>query len=69
VTLLPLMDAVAAMCMRLILGCGSLDVAIRVWEVCHVRRLLSGRMLLCKSGTSAELRLAGVAMLIEPDWK
>ncbi len=37
----------------------------------YVRRLLSGRMLLCKSRTSAELKLAGVARLIRfwPDWK
>jgi hypothetical protein len=30
----------------------------------YVRRMLSVRMLLCKIGISAELRLAGVARLI-----
>jgi hypothetical protein len=63
------MDTVAAMCMRLTSGCGSLDVASRAWVVCQSRRLLTGRMLLCMSGASVELRLAGVARLIGLDWK
>jgi hypothetical protein len=36
-------------------GCGSLDVASHAWVICHVRRLLSGKMLLGMSRASAEL--------------
>ncbi len=60
--------------------CGSnvYEVNLWLWQfgcgkpclgVCHVRRLQTGRMLLCKSGTSAELILAGVARLIRPNFK
>ena len=69
VTLLQQMDAVAAMCMRSIRGCGSLDVGSRTWVVCQWRRLLTGTFLLCRRGASAELRLAGVARPIGPDLK
>ena len=69
VTLLRQMDAVAAMCMRSTRGCGSLDVGSRAWVVCQWTRLLTGRLLLCRRGASAELRLAGVARLVGPDLK
>ena len=49
VTLLQQMDTMAAMCMRLTRGCGSLDVASCAWVVCHVRRLMKGRRLLCRT--------------------
>ena len=39
------------------------------WVVCHVRRLMKGRRLLCRGGACAELRLAGVARPIWPDDK
>jgi hypothetical protein len=46
-----------------------LDVASLAWMVCHVRRLMRGRRLLCRSVACGELRLAGVARLIGPDEK
>lgn len=69
VTLQMQMESVAAMCMRWTSGCGDLHVASRAWVVCQLRRLMTGRMLLKRYGLSAELRLAGVARLIGPDWK
>ena len=50
-------------------GCGSLDVGSSAWVVCKWRRLLTGGILLCRRGASAELRLAGVARPIGPDLK
>ncbi len=60
---------VAAMCMRLTCGRGSLDVASRTWVVCQSRRLLKRRRLLCRRGACVEQRLAGIARLIRHDGK
>jgi hypothetical protein len=46
-----------------------LDVASSAWVVCQLKRLVPRRLLLRRSGSCAELRLAGVARLIGLDEK
>ncbi len=46
-----------------------MGVASHGLVVCHLKRLVTGRTLLKRRGSCAELRLAGVARLIGPDGK
>ncbi len=64
-----LSDSIVHICDKGGTGEYAVDVASHAWVVGQLKRLMTGRRLLWRSGACAELRLAGDARLIGPNEK